>query len=81
MSIYWHTYYNTYSQSQIGGTCSIGTDSLTYPRSVNIFGFDSLPYPEFRKYWYRNYGEMTDPFYPNYWNTYWDDSDYFRSQY
>lgn len=63
--------------NQTGSGCGI-PDGITNSHSVNIFNKNNdLPFPQFRKYWYRNYGEMTDPFYTNYWKTYWDDSDYF----
>lgn len=68
-----------------GAGCSPGIDGvnngITNAHSVTILadGAPNLPFPQFRKYWYRNYGEMTDPFYTNYWQTYWNDSDYFKS--
>ena len=72
-------YKNTAQRSQIGGDCGCPSMSnINYPRSTNIIGkVNDLPFPQFRKYWYRNYGEVPDPFFPNYWQTYWDDSQYF----
>lgn len=83
MSVYWYS-----RVTQVGGGVTyprsvniFGKDSPCESQpgccAATLGKADSLPFPEFRKYWYRNYGEMTDPFYPNYWNTYWDDSAYF----
>lgn len=39
----------------------------------NIFYY--FPFPSYRPYWYRNYGEVVDPYYPRYYQTYHDDSE------